>query len=100
MIRQVAAVVCLALACADSPRAGRVAFDIPAGPVIDTLSAWHQQAHMSVLFDYQDMKHAGNTRSIRGEFDKFEGLRLMTTGTRTKFDIVNDSTVVFRVEHF
>lgn len=102
MIRQLAAVACLALACteADSPRAGRIAFDIPAGPAIDTLIIWQRQAHTQMLLDYQTVEHAGNTRALRGEFDKFEALRRLTTGTHVQFDIVNDNTIVVAADHF
>lgn len=100
MIRRAIAVTMLAIAGADSPNAGRVAFDIPAGPAIDTLVIWQRQAHMQLLFDFQDMEHAGNTPAVRGEFDRIESLLRLTAGTHIQFDIVNDRTVAVSVKHF
>ena len=98
MIRRAIAVTLLAIAGADTPHAGRIEFDIPAGPAIDTLAAWHRQAHVSMLFDYQQLEHAGNTRAVRGEFDRFEALRLMTAGTRLQFDITSHDAIVIGVD--
>lgn len=100
MIRRAIALTLLAIAGADTPRAGRIDFDVPGGPAFDTLTIWARQAHMQLLFDFQDMEHAGNTRAVRGELDKLEGLRRMTVGTRVQFDIVDDHTVAVTVEHF
>lgn len=100
MIRQAIAATLVAIAGADTPRAGRIDFDIPPGPAFDTLVIWSHQAHMQMLFDFRAVEHAGNTNAVRGELDKFEGLRRMTAGTRVQFDIVNDRTVAVSVEHF
>jgi len=94
MIRRTIAAAILALAGADTPHAGRVAFDIPAGPAIESLVTWGQQSRMQMLFDYEHLAHIGNTRAVRGELDKFEALRRMTAGTCIEFYIVSERTIV------
>lgn len=94
MLRRAIVATALVLAGADTPHGGRISFDIPAGPAIDSLEAWSRQAHMQMLYDYQHLAHVGNTRPVSGDLDKIEALRQVTAGTRLRFYIVNGRTVV------
>ena len=75
----------------------KIAFDIPAGPALKTLEAYHKISGIqNFVYPYARVRGI-YTNEVRGNFDAVEALRKMLEGTRLQFDFNSDDSITISV---
>ena len=91
-------IVISAAVLGQEPRAARLNLNMRAQPIGDALSELAQKAGLQVVF-YTEVSEGITSPPLTGSYTSKAALDKLLTGTRLRYEFINDRTVAIRVKH-